>query len=408
MADLSVNFAGLQLKNPFIIASSELTNKLDKMKVAEENGASAVSTKLTFLKVPLYARPYHIIEKEGAFYSPSGERMRVEDTQELIRQCKEQTELKIIANMMGPGEDLEGWAKLGRMLEEAGADMLELNMSCPNLGLMAKQMGVDEEPELGATLGKDPVLAGHVTKAVVDAVKIPVMPKMTPEANTMMVSKSVEKNGAAAVSAINCPQSLPPLDINNGGRPFYPSTGNQSFAGLCGPWIRPLAYRHVAQMRTICPDLPIAGGGGLMNWRHSVEMIMYGATVLTYCSLLYLKGYKAFTKIEPGMRRFMDERGYATLADMRGLALKYIVTPGEVDYIPMLPEIDLEKCNGCGLCAAPGHCESIEIIDNKAVLVKPKECYSCAVCYFLCNRDAIRMVNAPIEETRAGVAAQQQ
>jgi dihydropyrimidine dehydrogenase (NAD+) subunit PreA len=407
MADLSVEFAGLKLKNPFIIASSELTNKLDKIKIAEENGASAVSTKLTFLKVPLYARPYHIIEKGGAFYSPSGERMQVEDTQELIRQCKEQTDLKVIANMMGPGEDLDGWAKLGRMLEEAGADMLELNMSCPNLGLMAKQMGVDEEPELGATLGKDPVLAGKVCRAVVDAVKIPVMPKMTPEANTMMVSKSVEKNGAAAVSAINCPQSLPPLDINHGGRPFYPSTGNQSFAGLCGPWIRPLAYRHVAQMRTICPDLPIAGGGGLMNWRHSVEMLMYGATVLTYCSLLYLKGYKEFTKIEPGVRRFMDRHGYETLADMRGLALKYIVTPGDVDYIPMLPEFDLEKCNGCGLCAAPGHCECIEIVDGKAVLVNSTDCYSCAVCYFLCARDAIRMKEVPIEETRAGVAARE-
>ena len=95
MVDLSVDFAGLKLKNPFIIASSELTNKLDKIKVAEECGASAVSMKLTFLKVPLYARPYHIIEKGGAFYSPSGERMQVEDTQELIRQCKEQTDLKI-------------------------------------------------------------------------------------------------------------------------------------------------------------------------------------------------------------------------------------------------------------------------------------------------------------------------
>ncbi len=188
--------------------------------------------------------------------------MRVEDTQTPIRQCKEQTDLKVITNMMGPGEDLEGWAKLARMLEEAGADMLELNMSCPNLGLMAKQMGMDEEPGLGATIGKDPILAGQVTKAVTDAVKIPVMPKMTPEADTMLVAKSVEKNGAAAVSAINGPQCLPPLDINNGGHPFYPSTGNQSFAGLCGPWIRPLAYRHIAQIRSVCPDLPIAGGLG--------------------------------------------------------------------------------------------------------------------------------------------------
>ena len=100
----------------------------------------------------------------------------------------------------------------------------------------------------------------------------------------------------------------------------------------------------------------------------------------------------------------MDENGYETLADLRGIALKYIVTPGEVDYIPMLPEIDLEKCNGCGLCAAPGHCECIEIRDGKAVLVNPTDCYSCAVCYFLCTREAITMKEAPIENTRAGVA----
>ena len=86
MADLSVDFAGLKLKNPFIVASSELTNKVEKIKIAEQHGASAVSTKLTFLQIPLYARPYHIIEKGGAFYSPSGERMQVERTQELIAQ----------------------------------------------------------------------------------------------------------------------------------------------------------------------------------------------------------------------------------------------------------------------------------------------------------------------------------
>lgn len=404
MADLSVEFAGLKLKNPFVIASSELTNKLEKIKIAEENGASAVSTKLTFLQVPLYARPYHIVEKGGAFYSPSGERMKVEDTQELIGQCKEQTELRIIANMMGPGGDIDGWVKLARMLEEAGADMVELNMSCPNLGLMAKQVGKDEKPTLGAVIGKDPGLAGAVCNAVSEGVGIPVMAKMTPEAETMIVSEACQRNGAAAVSAINCPQSLPPLDIKNGGRPLYPSTRNQSTAGLCGPWIRPLAYRHIAQMRTRCPDLPIAGGGGLMNWRHSVEMIMYGATVLTYCSLLYLKGYKAFAKIEPGMREFMDDHGYETLADMRSLALDYVCTPGEVDYVPMLPEFDLEKCNGCGICAAPGHCECIEMIDEKAVLVKPTDCYSCGVCFFLCPRGAIVMKEAPIENTRAGVA----
>ncbi|MCZ7663503.1 MAG: tRNA-dihydrouridine synthase [Thermoleophilia bacterium] len=391
MADIAVDFAGLVLKNPFIIASSELTNTLEKVKIAEEHGAAAVSTKLAFLHVPFPARPYHIVERNGGFFSPSGERLSVEQAQVLVQQCKEQTELKVIANMMGPGEDLEGWATLGRMLEEAGADMLELNMSCPNVGLMAKQLGVEAPPELGAFLGQNPALAGRVARAVSEAVSIPVMAKMTPEANTRLVSEACATNGAAAVSAINCPQSLPGLDIYRGGRPLYPTVRSQSFAGLCGPWIRPLAYRHVAQIRQALPDFPIAGGGGLMTWRHVVEMVMYGATAVTFCSLLYLKGYKAFAKLEGGLRKFMDEQGYATLADFRGIALPYIVTPDKVDYAGGVPVFDLEKCNGCGLCAAPGHCECIEMRDGLPVLVRPDECYSCAVCYFLCPREAIAM-----------------
>ncbi len=391
MADIAVDFAGLVMKNPFIIASSELTNTLEKVKIAEEHGAAAVSTKLAFLHVPFPARPYHIVERNGGFFSPSGERLSVEQAQVLVQQCKEQTELKVIANMMGPGEDLEGWATLGRMLEEAGADMLELNMSCPNVGLMAKQLGVEAPPELGAFLGQNPALAGRVARAVSEAVSIPVMAKMTPEANTRLVSEACATNGAAAVSAINCPQSLPGLDIYRGGRPLYPTVRSQSFAGLCGPWIRPLAYRHVAQIRQALPDFPIAGGGGLMTWRHVVEMVMYGATAVTFCSLLYLKGYKAFPKLEGGLRKFMDEQGYATLADFRGIALPYIVTPDKVDYAGGVPVFDLEKCNGCGLCAAPGHCECIEMRDGLPVLVRPDECYSCAVCYFLCPREAIAM-----------------
>ncbi|MCL5264170.1 MAG: hypothetical protein M1343_03080, partial [Chloroflexi bacterium] len=148
--ELAVTFAGLELKNPLIVASSELTNTVSKIKEAERWGASAVSTKLCFLQVPFYARPYHIVERGTALYSPSGQRLTVGEAQDLIRQAKRETsEIKIIANMMGPGDNLEGWARLAQMLEEAGADMLELNMSCPNVGIMARELGVTASPEMG-------------------------------------------------------------------------------------------------------------------------------------------------------------------------------------------------------------------------------------------------------------------
>ncbi len=391
--ELAVTFAGLELKNPLIVASSELTNTVSKIKEAERWGASAVSTKLCFLQVPFYARPYHIVERGTALYSPSGQRLTVGEAQDLIRQAKRETsEIKIIANMMGPGDNLEGWARLAQMLEEAGADMLELNMSCPNVGIMARELGVTASPEMGASLGQNPALAGLVTRAVVDAVSIPVMPKMTPEADTSLVAAECAKNGAAAISAINCPQSLPGVDIYNGGKPKYPTTANQAFAGLCGPWIRPLAYRHVAQMAIKLPNLQIAAGGGLTNWRQSVEMIMYGATTLTYCTVLYHRGFEALAELAAGLRQFVIEQGYKNVLDCRGAALRYIVTPERVEYIPSLPEIDLEKCTGCGFCVRPAHCEVLELRHGKATVVNPDKCTACSVCYWLCPHDAIRMI----------------
>ena len=401
MPSLAVNFAGLELKNPLIVASSELTDEFEKIRWAEDFGASAVSTKLAFLNVPFYARPYHVWEKGGGFYSPSGHRLAVEEAQELIRKTKEQTELKVIANMMGPGENLDGWVKLAQMLEEAGADMVELNMSCPNVGLMAKQMKIetDETSELGAHLGKNPALAREVCRAIVAGVTIPVMAKMTPEGQTDIVAEGCLQGGAAAVSAINCPMSLPGCDIWDDGKPLYPSTTNQSYAGICGPWIRPLAYRHVAQIATRCPGLPIAGGGGLSNWQQSVQMVMYGASVLTYCTLLYTDGHKAIRRIEKGLQRFMDEKGYETIEAFKGIALKYICTPQKVDYHRVVPEIDADKCNGCRKCVDMGHCEVMGFDGEakKARVAQIEKCYNCGVCYWLCPQDAIAMVPSEVE-----------
>ncbi len=396
MVDVKVNFARLELKNPFVVASSELTNTVEKIKLAEKYGASAVITKLCFLKVPFFAKPYHIVERRAGFFSPSGDRLSVEQAQKLIDSAKKETSLTVIANMMGPGGDLEGWAVLARKLEEAGADMIEMNMSCPNIGLMAKQLDIEAPPELGAVLGQNPALAREVTRAVAEAVNITLMTTMNTHANTPKVSNECAKGGAASVSTIKCTQSLTGVEIYNGGSPIYPNTKNHSFAGLCGPWIRPLAYRHVAQIRMRLPELPIAGGGGLSTWRHVVEMIMYGATVPTFCTVLYLRGFEILPKFQKKLVQYMEEMGYSTLDDFRGIALKHIVSPNEVEYLNIVPKIDTERCNGCDVCTRIGHCTVLSLVDEKARVVKKNECYGCGVCYWVCPRDAIGMVN---EET---------
>nr|HDO80583.1 hypothetical protein [Candidatus Bathyarchaeota archaeon] len=388
--ELNIEFAGLELKNPLIVSAGEHTVKLWQIKRAEKFGAAAISTKLAFLKRPFDAYPRFYVDK-GLWVMPiTGLRLNVEEAQKLIRAAKKETKIPIIANIMGPGNDLSGWVKLAKMVEDAGADMIELNMSCPNIGLMATQMGLPPpRGDLGAALGSSPQLSKEVTKSVVEAVQIPVITKMTPVApNIAAVAKACEEGGASAISAINCPQGAVPVDIFNDGKPLFVGLEGFSFGGLCGPAIRPLAYRMVGQIYQKV-KVPIAGGGGLMNWRHAVEMIMYGATAVTFCTAIMFYGFELLRSIEKGLKEYMEKQGYDSIEDFRGAALKHLTLPEKLQYHPVTPIVDEEKCNGCGICARMGHCRVYEVVDGKAKTVRVEECYGCGTCYKLCPTEAI-------------------
>ena len=131
-----------------------------------------------------------------------------------------------------------------------------------------------------------------------------------------------------------------------------------------------------------------------MTWEESVQMLMYGSNVLTYCSVLYRDGFKVFPRFTKKILDFMEENGYETVTDMMGLALRHIVTPQKVDYIDKIPQINDDKCTGCGVCADLGHCEVIEFDQEEKLpkIVHPEKCYYCGYCYFRCPAGAIDMV----------------
>src|SRR4030042_5235258 len=168
----------------------------------------------------------------------------------------------------------------------------------------------------------------------------------------------------------------------------------QAFGGYWGSPLRLLAYRHIAHLALSFPNLTILGGGGLMNWEHSVEMIMLGATAPTYCTVLMLKGFEILTKIKEDLIKFMERKGYNRIADFRGKGLAYIKSSEEAVINNVIAKLIPNKCNSCGVCLklCQANCDAIGKGKNGAVVIKRKECVGCAVCYRICPKGAIEMV----------------
>ncbi len=176
---MKVEFAGVALKNPIVIASGPLTCSLDLLKRAEDSGAAGASLKLTFDHVPFPGKlRSHSLPGKGLLFGID-RRLNRDEGLNLMRKAKEQTSLVLMANLTSPSSDLEKWVSLARDFEQAGADMIEANLTCPHIGLPADTLGekVREELRSGGMIGQIPELCLLITRALKGALADPRCPQ---------------------------------------------------------------------------------------------------------------------------------------------------------------------------------------------------------------------------------------
>lgn len=390
MADTQVSLNGLKLKNPVIIASGPLTANLDRLKRAEECGAAGVSLKHAMLKQEFKSRPRWYVEKNVGMIVTGDPRLGVDEALELIRQAKEQTGLTVLVNMSGLSTDPSTWGSMAKMMEEAGADAIELNLNCPNL-----QLANSKAPALGANLGANPDSTAIIGRIVKAAVTIPVIAKLSTEGGAIM--RVAEACAGAGIDILNVHagfRAAPGLDIYNGGAFLYPGSSTGNFGGSSGPWSRLISNRFVADVARAFPN-PIIGGGGIGKWEHIVESIMYGSAAVQVCTAVMFKGFELVKDLTDGLHRFMDEAGYRQISDMQGIALKNVTAPGAMAHSNVHAHIVPEKCIGCRICEKLPTCDAIEFngVDKKCS-VNPTACVGCGLCVGLCSAKAIKMVSA--------------
>lgn len=298
MADLSVKIAGVEFKNPVIMASGAYGNGECYTDLYPLKKIGGVSCKGMTIEPKMGNIPPRIAETPSGILNSVGlQNIGVHGFIDYYLDTLKEEGNVIIANVAGA--TLDDYIAAAEALDSSAVDMIELNISCPNV-----KAG-------GATWGVTCEGAASVTKAVRKATSKPLIVKLTPNVTSIAdIAKAVEAEGADSISVINTLLGMR-IDIRNR-RPIL----HNNVGGLSGPAIFPVAVRCVWQCYNAV-KIPIIGMGGISTWEDAVEMMLAGASAIQMGTAIFTDPY-APLKVIDGLEKYMDDNGIKSLSEIVG------------------------------------------------------------------------------------------
>lgn len=405
--DLSVEFLGVHFENPFCLSSSPVGNCYEMCAKAYDEGWAGVVFKTIgpgdFLIDEVSPR-FDALTKEGTPFVGFKNMEQIaehplEQNLEDLRKLKAAYPNKVlIASIMGPTE--KDWEELARLVTEAGADMIEMNLSCPQMTTHA----------MGSDVGTNAELCKSFCAAVKRGSKLPMMAKMTPNITDMVpVAKACLEGGADGIAAINTIKSVCNVDLNRKiGMPIV--NGKSAISGYSGKAVKPVALRFVQQLRTGIPGVEISGIGGIETWEDAAEFLLLGSTTLQVTTSIMQYGYRIVEDMKNGLEHYMEEQGVDSLMDLIGIANGNIIPAEELDrdYV-VYPEFDTEKCIGCGRCYVSCYDGAHQAIswdgENRKPSCDHNKCVGCHLCALVCPVKAIGKGEIVMKPGRKGSPA---
>ena len=298
MADLSVKVAGVNFANPLIAASGTFGFGREFNEFYPLSTLGGISCKGITLKRRDGNPPPRIAETPSGILNAVGLQNPGVDVfiKEDLPWLKQQGTV-VIANIAG--NTVEEYCQMAEKLSETDVDMIELNISCPNVKSGGVQFGTSCES------------VGNITGEVRKYCKKPLVVKLSPNVTDIAsIAQSAEAAGADAVSMINTLTGMR-IDINTRRPIIRNNTG-----GLSGAAVFPVAVRMVWQVSNAI-KIPIIGMGGISTWEDAVEMLMAGATALQIGTVLFSDPY-APIKINEGLNKFLDKGGIKSVTELTG------------------------------------------------------------------------------------------
>ena len=383
---------GARFENPFILASGPPTENADMLRRAFEAGWSGAVVKT------ITRSPGRNLHNRFASLRGGGRVMGFENLELLSERCPDEwfsmiANVKrefpakiIIGSIMGDARSPDNWILLAKGCQEAGADLLELNFSCPH--------GYPERGE-GSAIGQNATHSATITRWLTECagITIPIIPKLTAQtADIQSVGEAVAKAGADGACAINTVPSFFGIDVRTL-RPRPDIHGLSACGGYSGPGIKPIALRAVAHLCQ-SPGLPVMACGGISSGFDAAEFMLLGAPVVQVCTEVMLNGYGVINRMKSEIAEFMNLHGFGVIGDFVGRCKKLVVPFGQLSATHMRrAKLLPEKCVSCGACRTAcrdGAFQAISWAGNLPIF-DPNRCVGCSLCSHVCEHEAIVM-----------------
>ncbi|HUK85210.1 MAG TPA: dihydroorotate dehydrogenase [Candidatus Acidoferrum sp.] len=299
---LSTNLAGLKLENPTMLASGVLGYSTESLNRVAKGGAAAVVTKSIGLE-PRFGYPNPtIVQVEAGLINAMGlPNPGIDLYAQEIKYCKTVMRVPVIVSVFGYSAN--EYTQVAKEAVDAGADAVELNVSCPHVQFT------------GAEIGQNPKLLAEVVAKVKAAVDKPVIVKLSPNvADIAVTAKAAVEAGADVLTAVN---TLKAMAIN--AETMLPVLSNLK-GGLSGPAMKPIALRCVYDIREELPDVPIIGCGGIADWTDAVEFFLAGASAVQVGTAIALENMDVFKAITKGVENYLRKKHYRSVKEIVNLA----------------------------------------------------------------------------------------
>ncbi len=397
--DLRVNFCGVSLINPFLLASSPMTDQQEMVARGFEAGWAGAILKTTTHP----SEENSIVYPMMAGLDPGSRLVGLQNTDLLSdhfidEMCAQAAWLKsrfprhcVALSLMGTTR--AHWQELAQKACQAGADLIEASISCPQ-GSMVEG---DEQPD-GSMISQDARLTEKVTRWTKEAAgKVPVVVKLSPGVTDITrIARAVKQGGGDGICAIDSVEGIVGLDPSSCA-PLPAVQGLGTRGGYTGRAVKPVGLRCIADIAAAV-DLPLSGVGGIYSWQDALEYLLLGATSLQVCTAVMQRGFGILDGLIDGLSRWMEVRGYASPAAFTGAGLKKLVVHEDVLHgIRVVASIDAGACIGCGLChvaCRDGAHQAILFGEDRLAVVDREKCVGCGLCPQVCPvPGCIQMMN---------------